>query len=149
MESNEDITYESLYPSKTPLPMGLPADILKMYEIAEQIKHLDAGIYAMTLRKVLELVCHDKKAEGRWLINKLQDLTIKGEIPRNLVMVVDKLKDYGNFGAHEATDTISPEEIPMIEALCKAVLEYMYTAPYLAALAEKKVNAINNKKSPK
>ena len=38
------------------------------------------------------------------------------------------------------------EEIPILNALSKAILEYIYSAPYLATLAEKQLEKVKSKK---
>lgn len=77
---------------------------------------------------------------------KVKDLASKGDIPNNLVKVALGLKNFGNIGAHAGIGELSTKEIPIAEALCKAILEYIYSAPYLANLAEAKLKAIKTAK---
>jgi len=149
MDSEDEISYKVLYPQSPRLPQGLPPNILKTYQSAEQIKAIDPEIYAISLRKILELVCLEKGAEGKFLAHKLNDLATRGEIPKNLVKVAEGIKDFGNIGAHAGIGNLSAEEIPIAEALCKAVLEYIYSAPYIASLAEKKLETIKSAKKVK
>jgi hypothetical protein len=37
------------------------------------------------------------------------------------------------------------KEIPIVNALCSAILEYVYSAPYLATIAENKLTTIKTK----
>jgi len=142
MTDEEPNPYEVLYPISNRQPIGLPSDIQKLYEAALKIKTIDAQIYAITLRKILELVCQAKKAKGRSLADKIKDLSQRGEIPVNLVKVANGLKEFGNIGAHEGVGSLSNNEIPLAEALCNAILEYVYTAPHLAERAEKQLNVL-------
>ena len=147
MDSQDDVSYEILFPLKEPFPQGLPGNIYRAYEAADKIKVIDAEIYAIALRKVLELVCEDKKAKGHFLANKLQDLATRNEIPSNLVKVAQGLKEFGNIGAHAGIGDFSPKDIPIAAALCRAILEYIYSAPYIASIAEAKLNSIKTAKN--
>ena len=41
------------------------------------------------------------------------------------------------------------DEIPILDDLCKAILEYIYNAPYLAEKAERSLNRLKEKQSKK
>src|SRR5688572_16333579 len=56
------IEYRYLYPSDNQIPSGLPENINKAYKAAEMIKNIDANAYATLLRRLLEMVCFDRKA---------------------------------------------------------------------------------------
>ncbi len=145
MESDEEFTYELLYPQKSNFPIGLPDNILKTLKAAEKIKTIDVNAYAILMRRLLELVCIDRKAKGANLALMLKDLSNKNEIPVKLVDVAKGLKDFGNIGAHAGIGELSEKEIPIVRALSYAILEYIYTAPYLATLAESKLDKIKSK----
>ena len=51
----------------------------------------------------------------------------------------------GKIVAHAGIGELSEEEIPIVTSLCSAVLEYIYSAPYLALSAETKLNKIRNR----
>jgi Domain of unknown function (DUF4145) len=148
VEENE-IEYEFLYPHNDNFPIGLPDHILSIYKAAEKIKSIDVNAYAILLRRLLELVCLDRKATGDTLALMLKDLADKNEIPVKLVKVATGLKDFGNIGAHVGIGELSEDEIPIVKALCVAILEYIYSAPYLATLAEAKLKSIKAKGKPK
>jgi hypothetical protein len=40
---------------------------------------------------------------------------------------------------------LTEKEIPIVNALCSAILEYVYSAPYLASIAENKLTTIKTK----
>lgn len=146
MESEEDVHYEFLYPIDKNIPIGLPPNILSKYKAAEKVKTIDTDAYALLMRRLLELVCIDRNANGKTLASMLKDLADKKEIPEKLVQVANGLKNFGNIGAHGETGELSEKEIPIINALIKAILEYIYSAPYLATIAENKLNCIKMKK---
>jgi hypothetical protein len=146
IESDDEIRYEVLYPHNTEFPIGLPQHILKALQAAERVKPIDVNAYVILLRRLLELVCIDRHARGDNLATMLQDLANKKEIPEKLVHVAKGLKDFGNLGAHAGSGELSENEIPIVKALCEAILEYVYSAAHLASLAENKLQEIKAKK---
>lgn len=148
METPEDTTIEILYPSKelADIPLGLPDKINKALTAAQKVKSIDANAFGVLMRRVLEMVCIDRKAKGKNLADQLQDLAEKNEIPNKLVMVAKNIKNLGNIGAHPALGDLTKDEIPMLNALSNAILEFVYTAPYLANQAEERVNQFKLKR---
>lgn len=147
MESEDDIEYEILFPQDINFPIGLPENILSTLKAAEKIKTIDVNAYAILLGRLLELVCIDRKAKGDTLALMLKDLADKNEIPEKLVKVAKGLRGFRNIGAHAGLGNLSENEIPIVKALCYAILEYIYSAPHLATIAETKLNLIKNRKS--
>lgn len=146
-EGEEDFhpDYLLIYPSRKEIPIGLPENIEKAFLASNKIKNIDPNSYAVLSRRLLEMVCVDRKAKGKSLYDKLNDLSLKGEIPEKLVGVSMGLKNFGNIGAHAELGELSEEEIPIVSALILAILEYIYSAPKLATEAENKLNKIKNK----
>lgn len=143
--SHDDIEYDFLYPLDLSLPIGLPEKILSAYKAAEKVKTIDVNAYAILVRRLLELVCLDRMAKGRTLALMLNDLSTKGEIPSKLVKVAEGLKNFGNIGAHAGSGELTENEIPIVNALCSAILEYVYSAPHLATIAEQKLKNIKGR----
>jgi hypothetical protein len=145
----ENITIETLYPPAQTRLSGLPPQIQQAYEIALKVRAIDANAYAVLIGRILEMICADRQAEGKDLYNKLSDLSTKGEIPAKLVGVAHSLRQLRNFGAHASLGELTRDEIPILDALCRAILEYVYNAPYLAEKAEQKLNSLRRKNSKK
>jgi hypothetical protein len=145
MESDDEISYDFLYPQNSNYPIGLPEDILTAYKAAEKVKSIDVNAYAILMRRLLELVCLDRDASSGTLASMLKELADKNEIPKKLVKVASGLKDFGNIGAHAGSGELTEKEIPIVNALCSAILEYVYSAPHLATIAENKLNSIKTK----
>lgn len=143
---HEQIDYEIMFPAEVAYPAGLPGDILQAYIMAEKIKRIDANAYATQMRRLLEKVClqHNAKPDDS-LAKMLKELADKGEIPQKLVKVAEGLKNFGNVGAHAGAGELSKSEIPIVSALATAILEYVYTAPHLAEIAEEKIQQIRSK----
>jgi hypothetical protein len=145
MESEDEFEYKILFPQEGNLPIGLPDNIASTLKAAEKIKTIDVNAYTILLRRLLELVCIDRKAKGASLALMLKDLANKNEIPEKLVKVASGLKEFGNIGAHAGIGELSEKEIPIVKALTLAILEYIYSAPHLANLAETKLKAIKTR----
>ncbi|MDO5665533.1 MAG: DUF4145 domain-containing protein [Bacteroidia bacterium] len=145
IESDDEIEYSNIYPKESNFPLGLPESIAKTLKAAEKIKSIDVNAYTILLRRLLEQVCIDRNAEGNTLASMLNDLAGKNEIPEKLVKVAKGLKDFGNIGAHAGIGELSENEIPIVKALTYAVLEYIYSAPHLASIAETKLESIKNR----
>lgn len=144
-EMEEEVSYDFLYPHNPSYPLGLPDKILSAYKAAEKVKSIDVNAYAILMRRLLELVCFDKKAKSGTLASMLKELADKNEIPQKLVKVASGLKDFGNIGAHAGSGELTEKEIPIVNALCSAILEYLYSAPHLASIAEDKLKTIKSK----
>ena len=151
METHDDTIFEILYPNKevNDIPLGLPDNINKALTAAQKVKSIDANAFGVLMRRVLEMVCIDREAKGRNLADQLQDLAEKNEIPNKLVMVTKSLKNLGNIGAHPALGDLTREEIPILNALSNAILEYVYTAPFLADQAAERVEKLKIKRKSK
>ena len=108
---------------------------------------MDVNAYAILTRRLLELVCLDRGAQLNNLAVMLRDLANRNEIPDKIVKVAIGLKDFGNIGAHAGIGDLSENEIPIVNALCIAIIEYVYSAPYLATLAEQQLNKIRKPKA--
>lgn len=145
----EEITIETLYPLTRSRLSGLPYRIQNVYEISLKVSVIDANAYAVLLGRILEMVCEDRKATGKDLYNKLKDLAAKGEIPAKLVGVADNLRHLRNVGAHASLGELTKDEIPILYDLCRAILEYVYSAPYLAEKAQKQLNLLKEKRAKK
>ena len=141
----EDITVEILYPSTGLRLSGLPHQIQQAYEKALKVRPIDANAYAVHIGRILEMVCEDRKATGKDLYNKLNDLATKGEIPTKLVGVANSLRHLRNVGAHASLGELTRDDIPILDDLCKAILEYVYSAPYLVEKAEQQLNRLKKK----
>lgn len=142
---NGEREYAVLYPTTSKGPLGLPAKIQKEYDAARRVRSASANAYSVLMGRVLELVCEDRKAGGKDLYNKLTDLSGRGEIPSKLVAVADKLRIFRNVGAHAVLGELTEKEVPILDNLSRAILEYVYSAPYLAEQAKKALDKLHQR----
>jgi hypothetical protein len=141
-----DIIVETLYPQQGLKLVYLPLPVRQAYEAALKARGIDANAYAILLGRMLEIVCEDRKVKGENLNDKLKVLAEKGEIPTNLVGVAHSLRMLRNIGVHETMDGLGNDEIPILDDLSKAILEYIYIAPGLARAVEERLRRLKEKK---
>jgi Domain of unknown function (DUF4145) len=144
---DEYINPKTLYPSTKSRLFGLPTKIQQAYEIAFKVRVIDVNAYAVIIGRILEMTCEDRNAIGDTLNKKLNDLAKKGEIPTKLVEVAHSLRRLRNFGAHASLGELTRDEIPILDDLCRAILEYVYNAPFLVEQAERRLDVIEYKKT--
>jgi hypothetical protein len=131
-----------LYPAPSQAVDGLPGPVEKAYKAALAVRSVDANAFAVLLRRLLEIVCNDRGAAGRTLNDKLRALAEAGTIPPQLVEIANGLRQFGNIGAHAGGVDLSDREVPVLEALCRAILEYVYGAPQLIAIAQRTLDEL-------
>ena len=145
MESEDDVAFRTLYPAASRLPLGLPQPIKKAYEAALKVRTVDSNAFGVLVGRTLEMVCVDRGASGHFLSHKLKSLARKGEIPDKLVRVATALTGLRNVGAHAGLGELTTEQVPIVDDLCRALLDYVYTAPFLAQKAEDALSALRTK----
>jgi hypothetical protein len=141
--------YVTLYPRTKKGLRGLPPKIHTAYEAAEKVRNIDANAYGVLLGRVLDLVCEDRKASGDTLDQKLKSLAKNGEIPSKLVDVAAGVRKLRNVGAHANLGELTEAELPVLDDLTRAILEYVYSAPLLATEAEKRLAELKAKTATK
>ncbi|MEI6532307.1 MAG: DUF4145 domain-containing protein [Candidatus Roizmanbacteria bacterium] len=144
---DDEMNFSILYPQNQKIPAGLPENILKAYTIALNVRNIDVNAYAVLIGRMIEMVCQDRKAIGDSLNDQLKDLAMKNEILDKLVGVAISLKNLRNIGAHAKLGDLTILEIPILDDLSHALLEYVYSAPYLVQKAENKLLSIKKLKN--
>ena len=145
----EDISVELLYPCERGHPPGLPNAIHQAYEAALRVRSVDANAYGVLVGRLLEMICEDRNANGKDLDARLADLSSKGEIPTKLVMVAKSLRQLRNVGAHALAGELTKDEVPILDDLSRAILEYVYSAPHLVKQAGERLKRIKSRKKKK
>ncbi len=84
------------------------------------------------MRRVIEAVCQDRAATGRTFYDKLRSLAENRDIPSKLLDIAHGIRKLSNVGAHFDEDVnLTQDEAELLNDLCIALLEYVYTAPKL------------------
>ena len=141
-----EIEFETLYPGMREGPRGLPERIARAWNAATKVRSIDPNAYGVLVGRVLELVCDDRNAHGNSLAAKLKDLSTRGEMPQKLVDVANGLRHLRNVGAHASLGELTEAEVPVLDGLTRAILEYVYTAPLLAREAEDRLKKLRTNK---
>ncbi len=145
-EPSDGATEETfLYPKASEQIYGLPEDVSRAYTEAQKIKR-HSNSFGIQLGRVLEFVCLDKEAKGNNLKKKLKDMADREIIPKQLADMGDAMREFRNFGAHaNPFQELTEKEVPILEALIKAILEYVYSAPALIQEAQSRIDEFNAK----
>lgn len=141
---DEGVEYVILYPIDRSIPAGLPEPVSKAFDAAQRVKNIEANAFGVLLRRVMEIVCKDRGAQGRSLSEQLNDLSNRGEIPAKLVDVANGVRHLGNVGAHAGVGELTAEEVSILDDLTRAVLEYVYSAPLLAQRAAERLSKLKS-----
>jgi hypothetical protein len=142
-----DIEYVVLYPVPEKLLRGLPPKIDRDYKEAQKLKSISANAYGVMVGRLLDAVCEDQGASGDTLDKRLKSLADKGVIPGGLVNVAAGIRKLRNIGAHGDLGALTAAEVPVLDDLTRAILEYVYSAPLLANEAEKRLAKLKKQKS--
>jgi hypothetical protein len=133
-----DYEFQCLFPHGGKPLRGLPPRIHAGFEAAQRVRNIDANAYGVLLGRVLDAVCVDRQASGATLDQRLKSLADKGEIPSKLVKVAAGIRKLRNIGAHADLGELTESDLPVLDELTRAILEYVYTAPLLATEAEER-----------
>jgi hypothetical protein len=129
---NYDVVVEHLFPkNKFGNFKNLPSRIGKAYAKAIKLKKSESMASVIFSRKALEAICDDKKANGRNLKEKIDNLAEKVAIPTLLMDAAHSVRLLGNEGAHELDADVSVDDAETLLALCDAIIGYVYEAPQL------------------
>jgi len=143
----EYFDHEIVYPPPPKIPLGLPKKIANEYLTALKAKNGPPNAYGVLMTRAIELVCDDRKAKGKMLGEKINNLATRNEIPKAIADVARRLAWLRNKGAHASLGKLTKKEVPIIENLTRAILEYVYSAPYLVKQAEKALGTSQQTKS--
>lgn len=148
-QHSEPFRDETLFPPAATAPVGLPTDLVRLFEGCLKIKHIHADAYVTQVRKLLEIVCQRHGAVGRTLADKIDSLAESGKIPADLAKVAHNLRLLGNHGAHAAVEEVPIEAVPVVEKLSAALLGYLYSMPLLVTEAEELLKKLDESGKPK
>jgi hypothetical protein len=123
-------TYASLvFPESGELNVSVPKIVSNIYKEVFRIKSLAPNAFAVQIRRALETLCEDRGAKKGTLLNMLNELSAKGEIPSTLMETTDLLRLLGNIGAHASEESVKPWQVETLDEFFRAIVEYVYVAP--------------------
>ncbi len=126
------VTDTIIYPLNSFNEKALPKNIRNAYEAALKVMQIDENMCLIGLRRTLELICKDKNATGNNLNKKIESLATSGILPPSIKEACNKVRLYGNDGAHDCKE-ITTNELNTINDFVKYILEYIYILPHKIA----------------
>jgi hypothetical protein len=127
----------TLYPTSQATSEGLPLSVRPAYQAALRLRNIDANAFAVSVGRFLETVCAERGAQGGTLVEKLEDLRRKEEIPGRLAEMAHKLRLVRNVGAHADRGEVAPRDVPLLLNFCESIIDYIYRAPAKLEAIEK------------
>ncbi len=153
-QNTEDLEYSS--------GGGIPISVQRVYpgriagrQLLEDIYQLPYGIarvYRQThdalcnqitilagvgLRVIVEAVCMEKKAKGKYLNEKINDLAAQGILTKDGCDILHSIRLLGNESAHKAKENTEEELLSAFEVV-EHLLKTVYTIPQKAKKIRKK-----------
>lgn len=117
------------YPKPDVIHRAVPEKIVRWFTEALRIKGAAPTAFAASIRRCLEMVCHDRGALKGALTEKLADLADKKEIPPALSGMTEIIRLLGNAASHDDV-SIEAEFADTIEEFFRAILDYVYVRPH-------------------
>jgi hypothetical protein len=108
---------------------AIPPAVRNAFRDAWPLRHTAPSAFANQIRRTLEFICEDQKADGKTLSAQLQDLVNKGVFPQGVVDVADLVRELGNVGSHASEKQISIWDAELLDGLFRTILEYVYIGP--------------------
>lgn len=136
-ESMPEIKTE--YPTIAVSRDGVPKDIYSAFESAVKTKGIDYSICLLSLRRVLEMICKDKGAEGRDLEKKIDDLIEKKIFPPMIEDACWIIRQMGNDAAHADKIAVYTYDIDQVIGYVATIIDYLYSLPYRVEKMKKKI----------
>jgi hypothetical protein len=130
------------YPTPTRASKEVPTRIRETFDEAISVVQRAPSLTAVGIRRCLEGICDDQKAQGRNLADQIKFLGSNGIIPKTLTEMMDASRVLGNIGAHFGELSVTPDEI---KTLIEFTLAIFYVAP---ARIEAVRKSIQKRKAP-
>jgi len=135
------------YPSLSISKEGVPNDIYSAYEAAVKTKGIDFSICLLSLRRVLEMICKDKGANGKNLESMIADLVQKKELSPMMDDACWIIRQLGNDAAHADKIKVYQYEIEQVIKYLANIIDYLYSMPYQVAKMKEDIKNQKKRKS--
>lgn len=128
--SKAAVNYYLIWPPKSPrdLDPAAPEAVRSLYTEASLCEEAGAlrGAAAM-LRAAVEELCKERGATGRWLADKIEDLTNRG-LSREVVDDLHQARTLGNWTMHDGV-TFAADEVADVAELIAEAVTVIYVQP--------------------
>jgi len=147
--------YRQVYPIgslRGPVPKDVPSDISADYIEAAAVLPLSPKASAALSRRCLQAVLHaagyTQKDLSKQIDAVLAESDTKKALPSGIHMIVDVIRNFGNFAAHKITDETSlqvidvePAEAEYCLDVLDSVFDHYYVKPAQAKAIKDALNA--------
>ncbi len=130
------------YPAVVQYPSTVPATIVEALNDAQNVRHVSANAYGAMAGRAIERICLENGCSKGTMNESIDALATANIIPKQLASLAHKLRIIRNFGAHGGITNLTANEVPVVEAILKAIVEYIYFAPELLAKAAELVKRL-------
>ena len=128
-DGSYDFECKILYPDISTNKKDVPKSIVSAFESAKKVEKIDSSVCALSLRRVLELICKDKNGTGKTLEEKIQDLVQKNVLPITFDEACKHIRIIGNEGAHDNYLSIPKSELKTLIEYLDSIINYLYVIP--------------------
>lgn len=135
----EQPTYSVEFPTIAVSRDGVPKDIYTAFESAVKTKGIDYAICLLSLRRVLEMICKEKKAKGSTLEKKIDDLIEKKVLPPMIGEACWIIRQMGNDAAHADKVDVFAGEVDQVIGYVATIIDYLYSMPFRVGKMKKKI----------
>ena len=144
--SNPTLTYdegldeEALYPGANHSLTNLPMRINKEYEATLKVRNISSNACAVLARRTLEAIFTHENAEGKTLMEKVNNLIKSERIPPLVADTAHLGRQIGNLGAHFDKEEVTEEDVTAMLDFLETILEYLYVLPPKVAAVKSRLN---------
>jgi hypothetical protein len=130
--------YHRIYPQGNRLlPEGhlvtsldcVPANIVKLYDKAWPLRHIDPGAFAVKIRGALELICNAQGLQGDDLAAHLKVLVAQNTLPGYFGEMTFLMRKVGNIAAHPQPQEVDYWQAEQLDEFFRLIIEYLYVLP--------------------
>ena len=144
-EDDLKIISETIYPITKQIDAQIiPEYICKLYSEAIKLKPISPDSFSMKIRKALEHICDEHGAkESDNVYNKLDSLSNKGILPKNIIDMGHIIRKVAQYGGHPKDEEITETDADLLDDIFNLILEYIYITPYKIKMLEQKFKKVN------
>ncbi len=128
-DKNKKWTTGLVYPTQISAPKEVPVKIREAFDEAISVIQRSPSLCAVGIRKCLEGICENEKAEGHTLEQKINYLGTSGILPKTLFDMMNTSRIFGNIGAHFRNSNVTLDDLQTLIEFINAIFVYIYVAP--------------------
>ena len=137
--AHEDVKITTVFPKAPINKKGVPQGIANAFDSAVKTKGIDSDICLLSLRRVLEMICNDKSAEGKTLENKIDYLVQEKILPDMLNDACWIIRQLGNGAAHADKTSVYKYDVEQVIEYVATIIDYLYSLPVRITEMKRKI----------